>query len=97
MNSNIQSVLNTCENLSLKVNSGERYRITKNTIKSGSLWLEVQQEAYRLKLTGEVKSKLQGYVNQLTEVKPTEDQGDPAWRLPFSGYMEKIINKLNEI
>ena len=97
MNSNIQSALNACENLSLKVNSGDRYRITKNTMKSGSLWLEVQQEVYRLKLTGEVKNKLQGYVNQLTMIKPTEDQGNPVWHLPFSGYMEKIVNKLNEI
>ncbi|MGF1879325.1 hypothetical protein L4D77_29215 [Photobacterium frigidiphilum] len=97
MNRNIQLVLNSCENLNLKVNSGEKYRITKNTIKSGSLWLEVQQEAYRLKLTGEVKSKLHVFVNQLTDIQPTEDQGDPVWHLPFTGYMEKVVNKLNEI
>ena len=96
MNPNIKSVLNSCNNLSIKVNSGEKYRIMKSGIKSGSLWLEVQHEAYRLKLTGEVKSLLQNFVNKHTRIKPSDDQGSPVWHLPFNGYMESIVKKLNE-
>ena len=97
MNSNIKAALNSCDNLKCKENAGGRFRITKAGIPTGSLWLEVQQECYRLKLTGEVKSVLMNYVNNSTELKHTEDQGDPVWHLPFSGLMEDIVQQLNKI
>jgi hypothetical protein len=97
MNSNIQAVINSCEKLQLQVNTGDRHRITKDTISSGSLWLEVQSETYRLKLTGGVKTALESYVNLTAGAPTVEDQGNPVWHLPFTGLMEKIIHKLNKI
>ena len=97
MNLNIKAVLNNCNNLKCKENAGGRFRITKTGISSGSLWLEVQSECYRLKLTGDVESILKSYVNNSTGLKSTEDQGSPIWHLPFTGLMEDIVQQFNKI
>lgn len=96
MNPAIKSVVGRSENLALKENVGERYRIMKNGI-NGSLWLELQQEAYRLKLTGDVNSVIGAFVTNHTGEKPTEDQGSPVWHLPFDGSMEEIVSELNRV
>ncbi|WP_421252326.1 hypothetical protein [Aeromonas sp. 600724] len=97
MDKNIQAIVNNCSNLTLKINLGPRYRVSKNGMMHGSLWLEVQQECYRLKLTGEPKLLLTNFINTITNQKPTFDQGNPVWHLSFDGEMEKIVKYLNEI
>lgn len=94
MNPNIKAAVSACENLHLKVNIGERHRITKNAL-TGSLWLEVQQEAYRLKLTGEVLSELRHYIESKVGKPTYEDQGNPVWLLPFDNTMKDIVTKLD--
>jgi len=96
MNENITAIVTKCENLSLKVNVGERYRISKVGLK-GSLWLELQQEAFRLKLTGEVKFRLSNYVTTNVGSEPVEDQGDPVCHQPLNGTMEMIVSEFNKI
>ena len=96
MNSDIQSVLNSCHNLTCQINVGERYRITNKGKYSGSLWLEVQREGFRLKLTGDVKSHLENFVNAHTSITSKEDQGYPIWLLPFNGFMEVIVQRFND-
>ena len=96
MNPDIKAIVNSCNDLKLKVNAGGRHRIMKNGM-SGSLWLEVQQETYRLKLTGEVKSALRHYVLSKVGDITHEDQGDPVWHLPFNGSMEAIVSDLDKI
>ncbi|MBY5944785.1 hypothetical protein [Photobacterium rosenbergii] len=96
MNSNIIAIVNKCENLSLKVNVGERYRISKSGLK-GSLWLQPQQAAFRLKLTGDVKSRLSSFVIGKVGSKSHDDQDNPVWHLPFDGSMEVIVSAFNEL
>ncbi|KFE11022.1 hypothetical protein DN37_3475 [Vibrio cholerae] len=50
MNPNIQSALNSKDNIQTKINVGERYRLMHRKIKFGSLWIEVQKETYRVKV-----------------------------------------------
>ena len=96
MNANIKAAVEETDSLSLKVNTGEKHRVSKPGAK-GSLWLEVQREAYRLKLTGEVKSRLVFYVKSVVGEPSHEDQGDPVWHLPFDGSMERVVKELDRM
>lgn len=96
MNANIVAIVNKNDNLSLKVNAGEKYRVSKAGFK-GSLWLEPQKEAYRLKLTGDVKSQLSSFVVSKFGSKSHDDQENPVWHLPLNGAMETVVSEFNKI
>lgn len=96
MNANIVAIINRSDNLTLKVNVGERYRVSKAGFK-GSLWLEPQQNAYRLKLTGDVKSQLSSFVINKFGPKSHDDQDNPVWHLPLNGAMEAVVSEFNKI
>ncbi|MDV2326644.1 hypothetical protein, partial [Vibrio cholerae] len=78
MNPNIQSALNSKDNIQTKINVGERNRLMHRKIKFGSLWIEVQKETYRVKVTGDVKHRLQSFIANLIESDPSDDQGNPV-------------------
>ncbi|EGR3254588.1 hypothetical protein N5K32_004655 [Vibrio parahaemolyticus] len=97
MNPNIQSALSSKENIQTKINVGERYRLMHKKIKSGSLWIEAQREAYRVKVTGEVKLRLQKFITKLVESEPSDDQGNPVWHVPFGSSLKAIICEYNRL
>ena len=96
MNANIQQIVSKSQTLKLKLNKGERYRIKKDRM-YGSLWLMVQTNSYYLTLTGDVRSKLNSYVNSTAGKSSHEDQGRPVWYLPFDGTMEDIVRNLDRL
>ncbi|HCJ7274124.1 TPA: hypothetical protein NVH30_003798 [Vibrio cholerae] len=97
MNPNIRSALNSKDNIQTKINVGERYRLMHRKIKFGSLWIEVQKETYRVKLTGDVKLRLQSFIANLIESDPSDDQGNPFWHVPFGSNLEAIICQYNRL
>ncbi len=96
MDPDIQAVINSCHSLTLKENKGEKFRVMKQGMK-GSLWLEHQKNAYRLKLTGQVVTYVSNFVNTTVGPSSREDQGYPLWYLPFDGSMESVVRYLDEI
>ncbi len=93
---NILEIINKNSNLSLKVNMGKRYRVSKLGYK-GSLWLELQKKAYRVKLTGDVKEELSKFIVSNFGQESHHDQGSPVWHLPLNGAMEKLVSEFNKI
>jgi len=90
MNPRIERAVNNTQTLNLKINVGPRYRIMKEGMR-GSLWLMIQTNAFFLKLTGEVLSKLKPYMDSKVGKNLHEDQGYPVWYLPLDGTMEDIV------
>ncbi|KAB7687722.1 hypothetical protein [Plesiomonas shigelloides] len=97
MNPDIQSALNSMDNIQTKINAGERYRLMHRKIKSGSLWIEIQKETYRVKVTGDVKLRLQSFITNLIASAPSDDQGNPVWHVPFGSNLTAIIYEYNRL
>ncbi|WP_370598881.1 hypothetical protein NMD15_06910 [Plesiomonas shigelloides] len=97
MNPDIQSALSSMGNIQTKINAGERYRLMHKKIKSGSLWIEIQKETYRIKVTGDVKLRLQSFITNLIASDPSDDQGNPVWHVPFGSKLKAIIYEYNRL
>jgi len=63
MNTDIKAIVDQFPSLSLKVNIGERHRISRSGIKSGSLWIAPRVRCYSVTPSGEVEDLLYHFLH----------------------------------
>ena len=96
MNEEIETAVGSLPSLQLQLNKGEKHRVRRPGLK-GSLWLEKQGEAYRLKLTSDLARVLEEYVVSKFGKHALMDQGVKVWKLPSIDAMRRVVRELAEI
>jgi hypothetical protein len=77
--------------LSVKINVGNRHRVSKTGLRRGSVWVTPRNSHYHVALSGEVKSRLGPSMEILFGPKHGDDQDRIYWKLSNRDVLEKIM------
>ncbi len=95
MNLRIQAAVARHESLTLKVNKGERHRITKRGLR-GSLWITPLVGRFKLLPSGDVGPELHASVAARHGPKAGQDQGRSYWYIDRVDDVEALIQTLGK-
>lgn len=96
MNSDVKATVEQCPTLRLQLNKGERHRIMRNGIKSGSLWITPMRNGYCVCPTGVVETLLYDFLCSNFGTETGVDQNRKYWNIENYGDVAKVIRRFGE-
>lgn len=80
----------------MKVNKGNRHRITRQDVRRGSLWVTPHANDFKVLVSGEVDPMLLGFLRAQFGLEAGEDQNKKYWKIENIQKVASVIERFDQ-